>query len=293
MLIKTDHPVFHQQKKITHKIAQFWDRLSPGWEKIWGPHIHHGYYEENEHLTPLQAQEKLLHKLTELIEIPEKAEILDVGCGMGGSSIYLAQQYAAQVRGITLSPRQVQIATEVAQKAGVTGLSFQVEDALYLQSFQDCSIDVVWSLESCEQFFDKKLFLNNAYRVLKPGGKLLLVTWCSSQDEYQHQAAKKYQKLCHEFDLPYLPTINRYRELLEEEKFTIKSVIDWSDQVKKSWEVGVNLVQSISLLRILQMGGWQAWRFARQIKLMRDAFQENRIQYGVFIAEKGVAAKIN
>lgn len=286
MKIKTHEPLLHEQIAITNTIASFWDQISEGWQTIWGPHIHHGFYDNNEPLTPLAAQEKLIDKLADLISISPQDRILDAGSGMGGSSLYLAKKYQADVCGITLSSKQTIIASQQAHLENIKNVIFVVEDALWLNSFADHSFDVVWSLESCEQFYDKKLFIQNAYRVLKPGGKLMLATWCASHDEYEGTLAKKYKKLCLAFDLPYTPTMEYYSSLLKLNGFSINSIFDWSTYVDKSWHIGISLVSAYSILKLLKMSGWRGLRFASQIKLMRDAFREKRIRYGVFCASK-------
>src|SRR3990167_299466 len=110
MLIKTNQPLILHREKITHKIAKFWDQISEGWQTVWGTHIHHGYYEHNQTINPKKAQEKLIEKLVTMMGVNPQDKILDVGCGMGGSSIYLAKHYDALVTGITLSSKQVEIA---------------------------------------------------------------------------------------------------------------------------------------------------------------------------------------
>src|SRR5579862_4039235 len=156
--IMTDQPVMQSRSKITRRIADFWDHTSWGWQTIWGPHIHHGYFETDRE-TPVEAQENLLEKLAALLTISPHYEILDVGCGLGGSSLYLAKKYGARVTGITLSPKQVEMASRLAEAKRVQNVFFKVEDALSLASFPDKTFDLVWSLESCEQFYDKPLFI--------------------------------------------------------------------------------------------------------------------------------------
>lgn len=286
MIVHTNHPILENRNEITSKIAKFWDQLSLGWSKIWGIHIHHGYYENNEAISPREAQEKLIEKLAEMLPISSNSQILDVGCGMGGSSVFLAKNYSARVTGITLSSKQISIANQHAQAHNVKNVTFKIEDALTLKSFADNTFDIVWSLESCEQFFDKNLFIKNAYRVLKPGGHLLLATWCSDQDQYENQLAKDYKKLCLAFDLPYMPTMGHYRTLLTMQNFNIQTELDWSHNVEKSWDIGISLLNSYSFIKILFMSGWRGLRFAQQIKLMNKAFQEQRVRYGTFIAQK-------
>ena len=287
MIIKTNQPILTNRAQITRKISAFWDQISLGWRQIWGPHIHHGYYLEEETLSPLEAQERLIEKLVSLLTLTPETKLLDVGCGMGGSSLYLAKQCGLSTTGITLSAKQVKIATEAAAQAGLSNqVHFYVEDALEMSSIQDHSIDVLWSLESCEQFFAKDLFVKEAYRVLKPGGQMMLATWCSDREEYRDADAKKYQKLCRAFDLPYMPTIQYYQNLLTQQGFAIQTAEEWTRFVAKSWEIGVSLASAYDFLQLLKLGGWRGLRFAQQIRLMRDGFREGRVRYGVFVVNK-------
>jgi len=45
--IQTSQPIMTDNLKTTGNIAAFWDKISEAWREIWGPHIHHGYYENN------------------------------------------------------------------------------------------------------------------------------------------------------------------------------------------------------------------------------------------------------
>ncbi|MDF2939398.1 MAG: Tocopherol O-methyltransferase [Gammaproteobacteria bacterium] len=287
--LRTDRPLFNDPMQISKRITQFWEQISPAWSSIWGPHIHHGFYENDNAISPLQAQEKLIDELAAYLELKPGDKVLDVGCGMGGSSLYLAKHYGVSVTGVSLSEKQVLMATERAKQEKVHDVSFKVEDALAMDGFNEHQFDVVWALESCEQFFDKSQFIREAHRVLKPGGKLMLATWCSNQDSYQGQAAKEYKTLCNAFDLPYMPSIEKYKSLLEQGGFNIKRSEDWSPKVAKSWDIGISLVRSYSFLQLLMLGGIRGLRFAKQIKLMKRAFQENRVRYGVFIANSASA----
>jgi MPBQ/MSBQ methyltransferase len=111
------------------------------------------------------------------------AKVLDVGCGVGGTSRYLAKNLGpnAQVTGITLSPNQVKRATSLAVEQGVPNANFRVMNALEME-FPDNSFDVVWACESGEHMPDKKAYIDEMMRVLKPGGKFVMATWCQRDD---------------------------------------------------------------------------------------------------------------
>ncbi len=113
----------------------------------------------------------------------EEIKVLDVGCGVGGTSRYLAKKLGskASVTGITLSPNQVKRATELATEQNVDNAQFTVMNALEME-FEDNSFDIVWACESGEHMPDKEAYINEMMRVLKPGGKFVMATWCQRDD---------------------------------------------------------------------------------------------------------------
>ena len=291
MEVRTDAAIINNHSAILNKIAHFWDNISSGWKEILGSHIHHGFYDANEQrqVSVLSAQEKLIEKLANLLNLKKQDRVLDVGCGMGGSAIYLAKQYQVQVIGITLSQKQVDIARASLQEKENPGpmmlVTFLKEDAHTLANFTDNSMDVIWSLESCEQFYDKTLFIQQAHRVLKPGGQLMIATWCSDQDAYHGALAKNYLTLCKQFDLPYMPSLSWYTKVIAS-FFQINRVEDWSDKVKDSWDIGLSLLKNYSFWHLLKHGGLTSIRFVMSLKRMSRSFQEGQLRYGVFLATK-------
>ena len=284
--IRTDEPIMDDRMKLMASITDFWDKTSLAWRTIWGPHLHHGYYEDKLSFTPVQAQENMIEKILHILELPRQMKILDVGCGMGGSSLYLAKNVAAHVTGITLSKKQLAMAVQQSLEDNVKNVTFEIDDALTLSKFADESFDVIWSLESCEQFYDKNLFIKQAFRVLKPGGKFMLATWCSDRDEYQGKSASQYKNLCLAFDLPYMPTIDSYQRSLEMQNFEVNQVFDWSANVKQSWDIGLSLVNAYSFINLIRLTGFRAFRAVKQLQMMRDAFRYGRVKYGIFFSTK-------
>ena len=92
-----------------NKIVEHYDILSPYYRSLWGEHLHHGYWIRGDE-SKEKAQLQLIEHLAQLADIKRGADILDIGCGFGASSLYLAKHYNATVTGITISPVQVEMA---------------------------------------------------------------------------------------------------------------------------------------------------------------------------------------
>ncbi len=135
--------------------------------------LHYGVWDE----CTKSLSEAILNtnaQLTLLGNISKNDKVLDAGCGVGGSSVFIAKKHGCQVTGITLSKRQVKTATGFAKLNGVSNNVHFLEMDYTRTDFPDNHFDVVWAIESMQTAADKSLFFNEMQRVLKPGGRLLL-----------------------------------------------------------------------------------------------------------------------
>jgi len=134
--------------------------------------VHFGYYDDDikDHSSALLNMNKVM---AERVGIKKGDVILDAGCGQGGSAVWLANQYDVHVKGITLVPHQVDKAQKHARKSLVNGkVTFYERD--YTQTdFEEESFSVIWACESLCHAFHKIDFYKEAYRLLKPGGRLI------------------------------------------------------------------------------------------------------------------------
>lgn len=120
----------------------------------------------------LENQYKILIKEG---KIKSGMKVLDAGCGVGGASVYIAQKTKAEVFGISLVPKQIEDARQNASKRNVSHhTNFSVMD--YTKTtFPDNYFDVVFGIESICYAYPKKSFLEEAKRILKKNGKLIIV----------------------------------------------------------------------------------------------------------------------
>lgn len=116
-------------------------------------------------------------------EVQQGSRVLDAGCGVGGAAFFMHHEKKALVTGITLSTKQVEFARKKAKALQLSNeVSFEVMD--YTQTnFPSESFDVVWACESICHCNNKKEFLQEAYRLLKKGGRLILCDYFLAADD--------------------------------------------------------------------------------------------------------------
>jgi ubiquinone/menaquinone biosynthesis C-methylase UbiE len=112
--------------------------------------------------------------MAELAGISTGQVVLDAGCGVGGSAIYLAQNNQAIVTGISLSDLQIETAKKNALIHHVDHLTdFRVLDFCNTK-LKSNSFDVIWACESSSSAAGKHQMIAEWFRLLKPGGKIVL-----------------------------------------------------------------------------------------------------------------------
>ncbi|MEO0733759.1 MAG: methyltransferase domain-containing protein, partial [Bacteroidota bacterium] len=168
---------------LNERIKDFYDDSTPLWLDTWGEQMHHGYYGPGgkRDVSHKQAQLDMIETLLEWGQAPLRiTAFLDAGCGVGGSSRYLAQRFPeARGLGVTLSPVQAANGQRYNLEAGLADrLDIRAQDVYTLDAKQDGPFDLIWSMESAEHMADKRALFALFYRLLRPGGQLLMATWC-------------------------------------------------------------------------------------------------------------------
>lgn len=223
--------------KINNKdITGYYDATFIHYKRWWrlskAHAIHYGIWEDGVKSfggSLLHTNKVLMNKA----EIKTTDKVLDAGCGVGGSTLYIHQQKNAEVTGITLSHKQVEYANNLANTYGISDkVSFHVMD--YTQtSFPDESFDVVWACESICHLEDKSRFITECYRILKKGGRLVLSDYFLPENNIKdkHQLIEKWIKT---WSIPNLPKSSAFIQELETSGFQKTEHWDYSPKIKKS-----------------------------------------------------------
>ncbi len=282
---------------LYQQIQQFYDASSTLWEEVWGEHMHHGYYGPEGTLQKerRQAQIDLIEEFLAwgigVSEPPQFSQILDIGCGIGGSTLYLAEKFQAQATGITLSPVQANRATERAQNAQLgQQVNFRVANALEMP-FEDDSFDLVWSLESGEHMPNKLLFLQECYRVLKPGGLFLMATWCHrpvspTAPELTDDERKHLAEIYRVYALPYVISLPEYEAMAVKVGFDEIHTTDWSKAVSPFWNIVIDSAFDLKSIVGLLFSGWTTIQAALSLGLMSQGYERGLIKFGLLRGRK-------
>lgn len=272
-------------------IAGFYDRSSKLWEDVWGEHMHHGYYIPEDRTDHQQAQVDLIDEVLKWADADKATKVVDVGCGIGGSSRHLARKFGCKTEGITLSPYQAGRGNELAKIQGLSDkCNFQVADALEMP-FADNSFDLVWSLESGEHMPDKKQFVNELFRVAQPGGRIIIVTWCHRDlDEGETSLTRSEQRLLRKINrayyLPQWCSVQDYVELLKGKGATDIKIEDWSHIIAPFWKAVIRSSFNVKSIWGLMKSGFSTQRGAYAMFLMLKGFNKGLIKFGLLTCTK-------
>lgn len=261
-------------------------------EFYWGEHIHLGHYgSPSQPKDFLAAKADFVHEMVRwggLDRLPPGTTVLDVGCGIGGSSRILGRDYGFDVTGITISPSQVRRAQQLTPPE--LNVRFQVDDAMAL-SFPDASFDVVWSIEAGPHMPDKAVFARELMRVLKPGGVLVVADWNQRDDRLiplNFWERPVMRQLLDQWSHPAFSSIEGFSELLDAtglvEGHTIAA--DWTEQTLRSWldSIWQGIARPQGLVSFGLAGLIKSVREVPTILLMRLAFGMGLCRFGMFRA---------
>ena len=276
--------MFLQESPTEQKdsIQKFYDKLSPHFKNLWGPHLHDGYYLTGNE-TRERAQEQLVEFLASKAQIPEGSRVLDVGCGLGATSVWLAENLKCRPTGITLSSVQVQMAKELAAEKGVEA-EFFVQDAESL-SF-DQSFDAIWMVGVLGHLPDQEGFARKASTLLRSGGRYLLADWTLgdsvSESDYQKIVAPTIKGMM----MPTIVPASDYTRWLSETGFKIIESHDITEETSKTWEQSVEIVKAPKIVSLALSLGTEVVDLVTAIYHMRKAMKKGLIRYSVLVAEK-------
>lgn len=263
-------------------VQDHYERMTKGFYLQWNPdHFHMGLFEPGEFSRPIknlkdsakfeQALIRMIEKIVAPAGIEESHHVVDAGCGVGGTAIHLARTRGCRVTGVNLSRLHLEIADNKINKAGLDELvRLEHADCSRNLPFADATVDVVVNIESARHYSDRKRFLEEVYRILKPGGKIAASDWmthaCLTAGQYENYI----RPLCQSWAMSDLESQSSYTRLLLEAGLEVTEFEGFNGKELDNVRI---LMNQYYCLRVLQFSGMKAPNFMNLLDQIEKLYE--------------------
>ncbi len=278
-------------------IVRYYDSCSVDYALIWNLHrdraLHYGFW-ENDVRNMSAALARQNDWLAARARIGSDDRVLDAGCGVGGSAIHLARRYGCSSVGISLSRKQIRSARRHAVAAGLRDrVRFAVRDFANT-GFPDGSFSVVWAIESACHAPDKQAFVREAWRLLSPGGRLIVADgFCSRpHSDYSEAELELMRSWLHPWAVADLSAPQAFRSYMVRAGFASHSIeaIDVTHLIRPSARLlhrrSVWTWLPAKMLHLARMRTTTQHANHRAARKQWEALERNLWCYQVFVGEK-------
>lgn len=217
---------------------------------VWGP----GVTERTQAFRYVEDQIAAL--VRSLPEGTGARHVVDLGCGVGGSLCYLAQQLPIRGTGITLSPAQMVVAEQRIQQLGLSDRVVCVEGDYCNLPLDLAPADVAFAIESFVHGPDPARFFAQCAALVRPGGALVLC------DDFRRPgggaaASKTIERFCRGWHINTLLTGDEVQQLAHAAGFAHESTMDLSPYLE------LRRPRDRAIAALLAPAAWLPWRWTR------------------------------
>jgi tocopherol O-methyltransferase len=263
-------------------VGRHYDALDEFYREVWGDHVHHGLWLSGDESSDV-AVRNLVSYATRHTTLQPGTTVCDVGCGYGAVANLLARDHGVVVTGLTVSERQYDYAARMYESPQC---GFLLRDWMR-NDLEDSNFDVVLAIESLSHMPDKSRFFSEAFRVLRPGGTLVMAAWLAGPSVGRFKQRYLLQAICSDGWLPSMANAAETREMACTAGFDEITFENVTARVRRTWWI----CQRRLLARILTDRRYQRYlldaassdrRFLLTIFRILAAYRTGAMQYGLF-----------
>lgn len=274
---------------MTENVETYYDETYKSYVRGWSSsHFHMGIW-DNGVKSHEDSLVRTVEEVANSLNLSSDDIVLDAGCGVGGSSVYLAQKYGCKVIGIANSHVLIDAANEKLKNFSNLDLSFQYMD-FNNTTFEDSTFTAIFGLESVSHSVDKEQFTKEAYRLLQPGGRLLISDGYLTTNDIDGEEKMMYDEFLDGWALPYLETPEKFQQIMTEIGFSKVTYEEITDDVAISLNrMYRNARFSRFLYYILSKIGLateKQYKSAKSAYLLKKCVDEGITEYGFLYGEK-------
>ncbi|MFX0116453.1 MAG: SAM-dependent methyltransferase [Candidatus Hodarchaeota archaeon] len=221
------------QNAIQDPVRNYFDQTVPIYRSWSKNHLHMGLWRNNtrNHEESLDNMTKFVSKL---LDIEEGDRILDAGCGIGGSTRYIASEFGVKTIGINISRVQLHKAVKLSKDVKNSCLiRYYCQD--YTKTFfPSAYFSKIFAIESVCHTRDKNAFIEEAFRLLRRGGRIVVVDGFQKQNPITSKERSMYQRFLKGWAVPNLETFASFSGKLKQAGFNRVHQYDLTKNVLRS-----------------------------------------------------------
>lgn len=276
------------------EVHTYYDRTRFDYRVMWNRRrrdvaVHFGYYDKHarRHADTLDNMNRIM---ADLAVVRPGERVLDAGCGLGNACFWLAERRGAVVTGINIVESQLIDCHILKEKNNIQNVDFMRDDFCNTP-FENNAFDVVWACESVCHAAEKAAFYREAFRLLKPGGRLVMAEYMRSGRPVSPEGEHLLAAWLRPWAIPDIDTAEEHRQNALAAGFRNVEIRDVTANV----QVSLRNLHEIST-RWLPLG--RVCRFFRLVDDVRlgnarasvrqyEALQAGAWKYGMLLAKKG------
>jgi SAM-dependent methyltransferase len=267
-------------------VNHYYTLCIPFYREFLGNHWHTGYYLPDGPTGP-KDQLRMEWRIAESADLASAGDVLEVGCGIGGPACHLASRTAVRYCGLTPNAVQLELARKLARESNLEDrVSFDLGSASELP-YPDESFDVVLFFESPCHFPDRARFFREAYRVLRPGGRLAGEDWLAAEGVSDRDGDLHLRPICEIWAMTPPGTCTSYAADMTAAGFKVKVAVDLREEMpllrgfmvspKDRAELAQEIARTIDPMRKMIMEG---------LRLLGEGAQAGAFTIARFLAVK-------
>ena len=202
-------------------VSRYYDLVTSFYEFGWGATFHFSPRCPGENLRTSQRRHE--EGIADLLRLKPDMKVADIGCGIGGPLVTIAQTTGASITGINFNAQQNAKGTERVRRAGLSDSCSILYSDFMNVPLPDNTFDALYSFEALCHAPNRRMAFIELHRLLKPGGEAALVDWTLT-DTFDGSNTR-HNELRNQIETsnatPDLPTFREYLESLQSAGFEV------------------------------------------------------------------------
>lgn len=220
--------------------------------------------------------------LAQALGLKPGQHVLDVCSALGAPARHIASKYGVRVTGLDMTKTMLRKAQERTEAAKLTHLIDFVEGNAIDMPFHKETFDVVWGQEAWCYVTDKPRLMREAYRVLKPGGKIGFTDWVITGNI----SDEELKALCESMAFPNMETFEGWQQIMKQTGFKVLDAQDQTEEYARCFDDYMKIVKD-NKETITKQFGPDLYTFAENLVTMwRKAAYEHKVGRGFYIGQK-------